>query len=101
MFGKYNGFVSKARVSACMYFLVPFDIVLAHEERWMYPDQRDKTKWLPSAKTTTKYYCVRKSCIMERFPYFNASFLVIPPEKKASLLRSHLNLLDKEFHYKP
>ena len=31
MFGKYNGFVSKARVSACMYFLVssipnPFDV---------------------------------------------------------------------------
>ena len=24
MFGKYNGFVSKARVSACMYFLVSF-----------------------------------------------------------------------------
>jgi hypothetical protein len=22
MFGKYNGFVSKARVSACLYFLV-------------------------------------------------------------------------------
>jgi hypothetical protein len=22
MFGKYNGFVSKVRVSACMYFLV-------------------------------------------------------------------------------
>jgi hypothetical protein len=22
MFGKYNGFVSKARVTACMYFLV-------------------------------------------------------------------------------
>jgi hypothetical protein len=25
MFGKYNGFVSKARVSACMYFLVYID----------------------------------------------------------------------------
>ena len=25
MFGKYNGFVSKARVSACMYFLVTID----------------------------------------------------------------------------
>ena len=25
MFGKYNGFVSKARVSACMYFLVYCD----------------------------------------------------------------------------
>jgi hypothetical protein len=24
MFGKYNGFVSKARVSACMYFLVKY-----------------------------------------------------------------------------
>lgn len=89
-----TGFIRRTKI-------IPFDIVLAHEERWMYPDQRDKTKWLPSAKTTTKYYCVRKSCIMERFPYFNASFLVIPPEKKASLLRSHLNLLDKEFNYKP
>ena len=27
MFGKYNGFVSKARVSACMYFLVILCIV--------------------------------------------------------------------------
>jgi hypothetical protein len=24
MFGKYNGFVSKARVSACTYFLVKY-----------------------------------------------------------------------------
>jgi hypothetical protein len=28
MFGKYNGFVSKARVSACMYFLVIIIIVI-------------------------------------------------------------------------
>ena len=28
MFGKYNGFVSKARVSACMYFLVVFIIFI-------------------------------------------------------------------------
>jgi hypothetical protein len=28
MFGKYNGFVSKARVSACMYFLVNVNIVV-------------------------------------------------------------------------
>jgi hypothetical protein len=26
MFGKYNGFVSKARVSACMYFLVYIEV---------------------------------------------------------------------------
>jgi hypothetical protein len=28
MFRKHNGFVSKARVSACMYFLVSFSIKL-------------------------------------------------------------------------
>jgi hypothetical protein len=28
MFGKYNGFVSKARVSACMYFLVTIDYTM-------------------------------------------------------------------------
>jgi hypothetical protein len=33
MFGKYNGFVSKARVSACMYFLVyEFNTVLEVED---------------------------------------------------------------------
>jgi hypothetical protein len=32
MFGKYNGFVSKARVSACMYFLV-HSLYLMHEEK--------------------------------------------------------------------
>ena len=31
MFRKYNGFVSKARVSACMYFLVNKEIKLAKE----------------------------------------------------------------------
>jgi hypothetical protein len=39
MFGKYNGFVSKARVSACMYFLVllalmPDDFTLSNARRF-------------------------------------------------------------------
>ena len=32
MFGKYNGFVSKARVSACMYFLVVESIMVSMSE---------------------------------------------------------------------
>ena len=32
MFGKYNGFVSKARVSACMYFLVDMSKLLNTSE---------------------------------------------------------------------
>ena len=51
--------------------MIPFDIVLGHKERWMYSDPKEKT---------TKFCCVRKSCIMERSPYFNASFLEIPSQ---------------------
>ena len=40
MFGKCNGFVSKARVSACMYFLVqiPYSLrTISDLEYWQYP----------------------------------------------------------------
>jgi hypothetical protein len=40
MFGKYNGFVSKARVSACMYFLV------VHEANTKEKDVLQDTKVL-------------------------------------------------------
>lgn len=88
-----TGFIRRTKI-------LPFDIVLAHEERWMYPDAKDKTKWVPSSATTTKYYCIRKSCIMERFPYFNASFLEIPPMIKENLQMSHFNILEEELGYK-
>ena len=51
-----TGFIRRTKI-------LPFDIVLGHEERWMYPDQKDKTKWVPSATTTTKYYCIRKKTV--------------------------------------
>lgn len=88
-----TGFIRRTKI-------IPFDIVLAHEERWMYPDPKDKTKWVPSATTTTKYYCIRRSCVMERFPYFNASFLKIPPLTKESLQISHFNILEEELGFK-
>ena len=47
--------------------IMPFDIVLSHEKSCMYPDPKDRTKWLPSASTTVKYYCIRKSCVVEIF----------------------------------
>ena len=41
--------------------IVPFDIILSHQEKWMYlsstPDPKTK---LPSAKFITKYYCVKR-----------------------------------------
>ena len=77
--------------------IIPFDIVLSHEERWMYPDPKDRSKWLPSASTTVKYYCVRKSCVVDRFPYFNASFVL--PSTKDKLLTSHVKILKEELGY--
>ena len=88
-----TGFIRRTKI-------LPFDIVLGHEERWMYPDQKDKTKWVPSATTTTKYYCIRKNCIMQRFPYFNVSFLEVPPTTKENLQISHFKLLEEELGYK-
>ena len=55
-----TGFIRRTKI-------IPFDIVLGHEERWMYPDQKDRTKWVPSGTTTTKYYCVRKSAKCKDF----------------------------------
>ena len=87
-----TGFIRRTKI-------IPFDIVLSHEERWMYPDPNDRTKWLPSATTTVKYYCVRKSCVMDRFPYFNSSFLEVPALVKEKLLVSHFNILQEELAY--
>ena len=66
----------------------------------MYPDQKDKTKWVPSATTTTKYYCIRKNCIVQRFPYFSVSFLEVPSTTKENLQILHFKLLEQELGYK-
>ena len=75
----------------------PFDIALKHEERWKYPNKVSSSpKFLTSAKMTTKYYCVRKQCVMERFPYFNAEFLdqseVILEDSHKKHIRDHLEI---------
>lgn len=72
---------------------------MSHEERWMYPDPKDRTNWLPSASTTVEYYCIRESRVVERFPYFNASFVEVPPSTKEKLLTTHVQILKEELDY--
>ena len=48
--------------------ITPFDIVLSHEEKWLYPDPNDASHKLPSVKHTTKFYCVRQTCMKSHFP---------------------------------
>ena len=70
-----------------------------HQEKWMYPSSTDPKTKLPSAKFTTKYYCVKRDCITSRFPYFHSSFINIPSDVLSRLRQSHLNLLEVELDY--
>ena len=55
------------------------------EEKWSYLDPQQPGSKLPSTKYTTKYYCVKGSCIKTRFPYYNSLLLQIPPEASSRL----------------
>ena len=69
----------------------PFDIALKHEERWKYSNKTSASpKYFVSSKMTTKYYCISKKCIMDRFPYFNREFLDI---SKISLENDHIKYI--------
>lgn len=73
-----------------------YDIVLSHEEMWMYPAPNEPNRKLPSGKHT-KLYCVKRTCITERFPYYDPSLIQIPAEVRARLRPSHENILADEF----
>ena len=94
-----NCFHCKVEFPNCTKITVlPFNIVLAHKERWMYRNQSRHSvtdpEWLPSpqGKETTKYYHLARRCIFERFPYFNEAFF----ECNLPLTQSHKNLIKQE-----
>ena len=81
--------------------ITPFDIALSHEEKWLYPDPNDPGRKLPSTRHTTKYYCIQKSCMKNRFPYYQPRLVEIPAEVRSRLKSSHLDLLKSELDYEP
>ena len=38
--------------------VIPLDIILSLEEKWMYPDPNDQGEKLSSTRCTTKFYCI-------------------------------------------
>ena len=51
----------------------PYDIVISHPERFMYPKKTDdgRLEWKPTiTKMTNKLYCIKKRCLLQRHPYF-------------------------------
>ena len=79
--------------------VIPFDIVLSHEEKWMYPDANNPGEKLPSSKYTTKFYCVDSRCIKARFPYFEPKLYLETKSVEQRLKESHRTLLRKELGY--
>ena len=80
--------------------MVPFDIVVAHREKWMYMN-RNRTSdteplYIPSSakKLTTKYYCIRRNCICNRFPYFISQLVKI--DDGVTLLDSHKKIIKEQ-----
>lgn len=73
------------------------DVGLSHEEKWAYPDPKQPGHKLPS----TKYYCIKGSCIKikTRYPCYDPSLLHIPPEANSCLQRSHFDLLSRELDF--
>lgn len=79
--------------------IVPFDVVLSHQERWEYrnPSKCSKEpKYLksPPGKYTTNFYCIKKECVSNRFPYFRSDLLKI--HNAVSLKEGHKVLLEEQ-----
>ena len=82
------------------FLVVPFDINVAYRERWMHMN-RNRTcdtqpLYIPSSakKLTTKYYCIRRNCIYNRFPYFISQLVKI--DDGVTLLNSHKKIIKEQ-----
>ena len=69
----------------------PFDVCLSHLERWKYPSPDNPQQKALSSKFTSKYYCINKSCIKERFPYFRPA--IVKNQNNIALNTQHKRLL--------
>ena len=52
---------------------IPQDIAILHKERYCYPkkDSKGRVTMEPMwHREVSKYYCVKKDCILRRLPYF-------------------------------
>lgn len=78
----------------CRTKIIPFDLVLLHEEKWLYPDPDNAGNKLPSGEVYKEVLLYQKEyCIMSRFPYFNQKYLEIPDGVWANLKQAHKALL--------
>jgi hypothetical protein len=74
----------------------PHNFVISKKERWLRPDtdsDGNKIRVPTHYKMTTRYYCVKSSCILKRHPYFWGRLLKIDQPlnvEQLSLLENNL-----------
>ena len=82
--------------------IVTFDIVISHKERWQYLKRHRTTendpKYLPSLANfpTTRYYCIRRQCIYNRFPYFSSAILLVADD--VVLTNNHKKIIKEQLN---
>ena len=80
--GKVCGYCSKDFPRKAL-SIVPYDIALSHKERWQFLNRyrestSDPVYIVAGNKMTTRYYCISKTCVLARFPYFCSDILKVP-----------------------
>ncbi|XP_070565124.1 uncharacterized protein [Ptychodera flava] len=74
----------------------PFDLILKHKERYLYPDKANI--WVPTRyQTRDVFYHLQLQCVQPRHPYFKNSFILISDDVKGKLDTSHKQILKQEF----
>ena len=80
--------------------IVPLDIAVARRERWMYMNRNSTSDteplYIPSSakKLTTKYYCIRRNCLCNRFLYFTSHLVKV--DDGVILLDSHKKIIKEQ-----
>ena len=76
--------------------IAPYDIVLLHEERYRYPKKDDNGNVemvVTHKKKAKRFYCIDKSCILPRHPYFWRGLITVTNSVKQRLKDGHKDLL--------
>ena len=82
---------------------VPYDIAIAHNERYCYPKKDGQGRLIGMEPTWKKearrFYCIKKECLLERHPYFWKGLLKVESDTMRMLKEMHVNFLKEVVHF--
>ena len=82
---------------------IPFDIAIAHKERYYYPIKNSEGKIIrmepTGQKEATRYYCIKKECLLKRHSYFWRGLLRVQENVRQHLKSAHIRILKERLHF--